>query len=305
MNVYFVARNYIKEECWKYLIDVLKVDTVFSFIDVNDMSESLRNQFGKKIVRYNRFLPNGGDVSAFIKKCVKFIIGGAARFHLVDGKSAYEDLDGFADSHYDSPDGNLRDTKDKNVMIIADMYIKRISDRFSIPIFHEVTRVLTYERDLDTYSNYHVDASMEIVFYVNNLLMKVLGTDKYRDRICFFRFGRNDEQIFMQTKWVRATVETQVQDYLVGIRAFYRYVLEELNKQYPVKFPEREKNDKRYFTSFYDMDVINEELADEEREYEEKYREDDYDPYMGYGSYERMALLEAYEGDPSNMWNTD
>jgi hypothetical protein len=40
-------------------------------------------------------------------------------------------------------------------------------------------------------------------------------------------------------------------------------------------------------------------------DYEDYDDYDDYDPYGGYGSYENWALKEAYDGDPSNMWNTD
>ena len=103
MNVYFVARDYIKENSWEYLIDVLKVDTVFSFVDVNDMSEPLRNQLGKKLIRYKRYLPEGGDISAFMKKCVNKIIEGALKIHQVDGRLTHEDLDGYLESRYNNP----------------------------------------------------------------------------------------------------------------------------------------------------------------------------------------------------------
>lgn len=299
MNVYFIARNYIKEDCWEYLIDVLKVDTVFSFIDVNEMSDSFRNQLGKKLVRYKRYLPKGGDVSAFMKKCVNNIIGGVAKIHQVDGRLQYEDLDGLSDSHYNTPVKNLRDTNDKNVMIICDMYIRELTGLISIPIFHTITRTIEYEKNPGTYSSYYVDASMETALYTYNMLKRALGTDKYRERICFIRFARNEEQLFFKTKWGYAVTKTN--DGREIERSFYKFVISQLSKNFPSQFPVKEKNGKRYLTTFYDLDKIDKERADDYTE--DAY--DDYDPYGGYGSYENWALQEAYDGDPSNLWNTD
>jgi hypothetical protein len=299
MNVYFIARNYIKEDCWEYLIDVLKVDTVFSFIDVNEMSDSFRNQLGKKLVRYKRYLPKGGDVSAFMKKCVNNIIGGAAKIHQVDGRLQYEDLDGLSDSHYNTPVKNLRDTNDKNVMIICDMYIRELTGLISIPIFHTITRTIEYEKTPGTYSSYYVDASMETALYTYNMLKRALGTDKYRERICFIRFARNEEQLFFKTKWGYAVTKTN--DGREIERSFYKFVISQLSKNFPSQFPVKEKNGKRYLTTFYDLDKIDKERADDYTE--DAY--DDYDPYGGYGSYENWALQEAYDGDPSNLWNID
>lgn len=299
MNVYFVATNYIKEDCWKYLIDVLKVETVFSFIDVNDMSESFRNQLGNKLVRYKRYLPKDGDVESFIKKCVNNIIGGAVRIHQVDGKVTAEDQDGFIDSHYNNPISNLRDTNDKNVMIVCSMYYHYFTDSFSIPIFHKIVETHEYTKSSGYVSTYITDASTRTARYTHRLLKKYLGTDKYLERICLIRFEKNNEQLYFKTKWANGITTTQ--DGRTIERSFYKFVLAELSKKYPNHFPIKEKNGKRYFTSFYDLDLI-------EREWSEQYSQDDdddYDPYGGYGSYENWALKEAYDGDPSNLWNTD
>ena len=299
MNVYFIARNYVKEDSWEYLINILKVDTVFSFIDVEDMSDSLRNQLGKKLVRYKRFLPSGGDVSAFMKKCVNNIIGGATKIHQVDGRLKYEDLDGFTESHYNSPAKNLRDTEDKNVMIVCDMYVRELTSLISIPIFHTITRTIEYEKNSGTLSTYYVDASMETALYTYNMLKRTLGTDKYRERICFVRFARNEEQIFFKTKWGYGVSKTK--DGREIERSFYKFIISQLNKKFPDQFPVKENNGKCYLTSFYDLDKINKEFSD--NSYEDDF--DDYDPYGGYGSYENWALQEAYDGDSSNLWNTD
>ena len=201
MNVYFVAKNYIKEDCFEYLIDVLKVDTVFSFIDVDLMSDSLRRQLGRKLARYKRYLPIDGDVRDFIKKCVNNIVEGAAHLHKEDGRFKYKDLDSYAKSHYDTPINNLTDTDDRNVMIICNMHYRDITLHKSVPIFHSVTRVIENERYSYNYMQYFVDASMETALYTYNKIKKSLGTDKYRERICFVRFGRNIEEIFFKTHW--------------------------------------------------------------------------------------------------------
>ena len=302
MNVYFVARNYIKENSWEYLIDVLKVDTVFSFVDVNDMSEPLRNQLGKKLIRYKRYLPEGGDISAFMKKCVNKIIEGALKIHQVDGRLTHEDLDGYLESRYNNPVRNLKYTEDKNVMIVCDMYTRELTDLITIPIFHTITRTIEYEKESGRISNYYVDASMETALYTYNTLKKYIDSDKYRERICFVRFGKNEEQLSFKTKWSNSITRTT--DGKEIERAFYKYVIAELNKKYPDHFPTTERDGKRYLTSFYDLDKIERERSNysSEEDYDDY---DDYDPYGGYGSYENWALKEAYDGDPSNMWNTD
>ena len=69
-------------------------------------------------------------------------------------------------------------------------------------------------------------------------------------------------------------------------RPFYKFVISQLSKEFPNQFPMKEKNGKRYFTSFYDLDKI-------ERDREDNYTEENYDyydPYEGYGSYENWAL---------------
>ena len=143
------------------------------------------------------------------------------------------------------------------------------------------------------------DASMETALYTYNMLKRALGTDKYRERICFIRFARNEEQLFFRTKWGYAVTKTN--DGREIERSFYKFVISQLSKNFPSQFPVKEKNGKRHLTTFYDLDKIDKERADDYTE--DAY--DDYDPYGGYGSYENWALQEAYDGDPSNLRNTD
>jgi hypothetical protein len=180
--------------------------------------------------------------------------------------------------------------------------MKEISDYLKIPVFHSVTRVLEYEDNEEYTRKYYVDASMDLALYTFNALKKYINTDKYRDRICFIRFGKDDEDLFFRTKW--GTPICRLKDGREIRRRFYKSVLYLLHKKYPEHFPIIEEDGKKYYTSFYDLKKIQSEYPPES-DYEDENSYNDYDPYMGYGSYEKMLIAEAYEGDPSYMWNND
>lgn len=298
MNVYFAARNYIKEESFEYLIKVLKVSAVFSFIDTDDMSESLKKQLGTKLTHYKRYLKKGDDVDVFIKKCVTYITSLAVRTHTVNGRLEQVDLDSFKDSKYNNPIHNLIHTEDKNVLIISDMYERYLSDSLTVPIFHSIVKEVEYTSKNDYKDVLYVDTSREIASYVFNRLRKLLDDDKYRDRICFYRLGNNKEELFFQKTW--GVPISKMPNGRIVHRRFYKYIIKELNTLFPEQFPCVHKGDKSYYTSFYNKGQIQQEYDSSQPE-----PDNDNDPYDGYGSYENWALMEAYGGDPSLKWNND
>lgn len=298
MNVYFIATDYIKEDAFEYLMKVLKVNAVFSFIDIDEMSDTLKAQLGNKLTQYNRYLKKGEDVNAFIKKCVTCISSLAVRTHKVDGRFEQVDLDSFKDSRFNNPIHNLLKTEDNNVLLLCYMYEMEISNLLSIPIFHGVIKEREYRSARGYNSVYYIDASHELSSYVYNRLRKILNDDKYRDRICFFRFGKDEEELFFRNKWgvpIRKTSDGRSVK-----RSFYKYIIKELHSAFPDRFPCIKKDGKTYYATFYDRNLIRQENS-----YYQPEPEDYNDPYEGYGSFENWALMEAYDGDPSLMWNND
>lgn len=143
-------------------MDVLKVKKVFLF---RDSSDSQVPYFGETqtIVSTKR--------EDFPDKVVYEIVNGIKKaIYTPDGDFlGYEDFDVYQNSRWSSPEYNIENTDDPNVLILG-------------TISHSADSLTPY---FEGYS-YNCDTGCEIVSHIHHILEKHLQTDKYKRRICFW-----------------------------------------------------------------------------------------------------------------------
>ena len=113
MNIYYFNVEHIISSYWKYLIDVLKISHVLSFINSNQMDEETKAQLSP----YLRLCKTNEGTKEFCDKCVYTMAN--IIYATIDEQKAKDGTEAYKDSKFYDPRDNLRKTTDKNILVIG------------------------------------------------------------------------------------------------------------------------------------------------------------------------------------------
>lgn len=245
MNIYCINPQYVKPSSWPYLIKVLKIGKVFSFIKKENIQESAKFFESLRCL----YIVQGESKPDFIKRCV-FNMANVIKQNTSQG---YMDLVRYIESNYLRPKQNLLQTDDENILILGDIY------------YNEFPNWFYFEEDDSCYGHAN-DTATEIVRFLFNILKKQLGHNHYAERICMVIIDtltlNNYIYSYKRNGWIDVSSKTKF------IKLFNHLIY----KKYPIEFPLIEENGKKKYTS-----LLNGELRqiDLKRMKEEKRREDE------------------------------
>ena len=282
MNIYFMDYRYIKPENWKYIVSVLKVTKVFCFCESNVLP---RKFFSNTSISFMHLKPgvSKGDFSENIVYALFNVIGKKVGYK---GRPiAEENISLYNDSKSDKPLHNLLNTEDHNALILGEIY-QHYNKHSTFEDYDSDYLEKRFEQGYITYDC----VGLNIIKHFLNLLRKKLGTDVFRQRICFVLIDLINGKDYLKSQ-KRELGENKSR--LVWSRIFFRdsgkngliriSILDQLYKKYPDVFPLIEKDGKKQYTPFWDTEQINEirkkwrkyceEREKEEEEEAEKERE--------------------------------
>lgn len=167
MNVLFMDYRYFRKDAWIYIVDVLKVKKVFFWGYIDEIPFSY-------LENVKVFVKNGVD--DFNTKITYDIANSVKRpINTPDGDFfGYDDFDLYENSNYSTPQENILNTEDPNILILGKV-------RQNVSAYW----VRSYFQDIIYSSIPPRDYGLDIVFHILNILKKQLKSDKYEKRICF------------------------------------------------------------------------------------------------------------------------
>lgn len=281
MNIYFISPQNIRPFDFKFIMAVLKVKKVFSFIPSHVLDKEILVALDSLDTKY---CPSPSKQLDFYKSCVCSICSKIAKTNKGDNSFQYEDMNLYEDSVNFSPKNNLLRTSDENVLILA--FCKTsMSDTGIIwtPQFHF---------DAIHEDSTRKDISREISNFSCNLLRKRLGHTKYNNRICFFKL----DEYLMKGFYYNATRNKWMEYWSVNRgkrKPFMNFISSLLYKTYPEiftvsQYAEIKRFDKPYPTleALKEYKNLLKEAEYRQEAYEKENEEEDNYPIDGF--------LEAY-----------
>lgn len=285
MNVYFISPQYIRPSDFSFLISVLKVKKIFSFIPSQSLDKEIVTTLDSLETKYCISPSKQLD---FYKSCVFSICSRIAKVNRENDSFQYEDMNLYEDSVNWSPKNNLLRTNDENVLILA--FCKTSMSSTGViwtPQFY-------FDSIIHTDSTYR-DISREISRFCCNLLRKRLGHSEYNNRICFFKLDEYLMKGFYYNAAKNKWVEYRTINSKGKRRPFMSYISSLLHKTYPEIFTISQHADKRMYDKPYPtseaLKLYKSFLIEAEKRQEEYERDDDRDDN---DDYPIDGFLEAY-----------
>lgn len=281
MNVYFISPEHIRPFDFKFLMSVLKIKKVFSFIPSLSLDKEIIATLDSLETKY---CPAPSKQIDFYKSCVFSICSKIVKTNRINNSLQYEDTNIYEDSVNFSPKNNLLKTNDDNILILA--FCKTGMSSTGViwtPQFHfDSIHQDSIKRDI----------SREISNFSCNLLKKRLRHSKYNNRICFFKL----DEYLMRGFYYNATNNKWIEYWSLNKngkrKPFMSYISSLLYRNYPEIFTVSKNADKIIYDKPYPtseaLKLYKEFLKEAENRQEDDEREenDNYYPIDGF--------LEAY-----------
>lgn len=249
MNVFFLDYRCFRNDAWSYIVQILKVNKVFSFVEPSTFCP-LCYGFADVMVKDNT-KEAMSQIAYYIANLAKKPI------YTPDGDFlGYDDLDLFQNSNCNRPENNISDTDDPNIIVLG-ILTHSVVDNSVIPHFNIIE---------------DEDSGLFIAGYTLNILNKLLCTDKYKKRISFFMadFVNIHDYITTGEEWVTRP-------------RLYNFLTWELHKKFPQIYQFRKDYTKdtyeiaNLFSEFY-----NSEKDKVERKYQKEIKILNYDDELLY-----------------------
>ena len=278
--------EHIISSYWKYLIDVLKVSHVLSFINSNQMDEETRAQLSP----YLRLCKTNNERDKeFCDKCVYKIAN--IIYATIDAQKAKDGTEAYKDSKFYAPRENLLKTEDENILVIGN--VDKSNHRNFVDIvewevvtgyeyiypdeddFYAEPRRERYEYDIP------IDAAYEIAKHLINL-MNTQGRSGYENKICHIKWNSFCNFNEKEVEWIYSyrtkgwyQYKCKLTNGTFKYNAFTNFINHSLRTTYPDVFPILEgENGKKRFTVFWDKEERKKDIERiiEEQEKEQRIR---------------------------------
>lgn len=306
MNIYFIDPRYIRPEDTPYLLEVLNIKRVYSYIPKVSLSPIMTSSIPKEIKA--TYCSNPSKQNTFLTSATISICNNILPLKKENSYSVHQDLDKGSESKVDTPYKNLTLKDDFNAIIFATCETG-IGDSGYIykPWFN-------FDKSSPNYDQ-KKEIATEMCKYCLNILRKKLGTDKYSERICFIKFDEflTRSFYFKEGKWNGFTlIKNGKKDY-----RFISHVSQMLSWEFPNAFPVKEENGINYLTKTYPTQEalaeyyqLKEISKDRRLDYynmnnpsQERYDRDTNSYYLdAYGDSMSDAEYDSYMNNSSDDW---
>ena len=170
MNVYFIDSESLNAEHFSIFVDILKIGEIYSLSPSSVKANLLIDSCGlDSILNVARNISYKYAVYRFLDKIKQSV------FHYEDCVDTFV-VDTFINSKYNNPIWNIHNCEEKNVLVL--------------------------DSERKNYFNIN-----DFPNYALNILRKYGKDDRYRQRICFYRFDeflRKNGNVFLNRRWCNA-----------------------------------------------------------------------------------------------------
>lgn len=228
MNILFIDPNYIEEKSWKYLLKVLKIKSMYSFIPYDEISDSCKNCCENI---HKHWIGKEQDKKKFADGIVFSVVNKCKRY--VSQIERYIYIPAFENSKWYTFKNNITQTEDPNVIVLT---------KTSYNTEDGVTFGFADGEEIPTC----------IARFILNLLKKYNPEYPYYEKICISKVDLvgNKWKIFRNNRFIYKTINSEKNDNFIG------YVNYLLHNGFPEKYP---IIDRKYANIFYNKDKRSKE----------------------------------------------
>lgn len=281
MNIYFFSPQHVRPFDFRFLMSVLKVKKIFSFIPPQSLDKEIVTTLDSLETKY---CPSPSKQVDFYKSCVFSICSKIAKVNRANNSLQYEDMNLYEESVNFSPKNNILKTDDENILILAFCETGMSSTGIIwTPQFHfdSIHKGSTLR-----------DISREISNFSCNLLKKRLGHSKYNNRICFFKL----DEYLMRGFYYNATNNKWIEYWSLNNKGrrnpFMKFISLLLYKTYPEVFTISQNAGKTVFDKPYPTSEALKLYKNFKKEAEN--RQEEYEKDDDNNDYPIDGFLEAY-----------
>lgn len=305
MNIYFIDPRYIRPEDTPYLLEVLSIKRVYSYIPKALLPEVMSSSIPKHIK--TTYCNNPEKQESFYKNTTISICNNIVPLKKENGRLTRPDLDYGIESKTDTPYNNLFFKDDFNAIVFATCKTGMgHNGKIYIPRFNFDNSCFLHEQKKEI--------ATETSKFCLNLLRKQLGTDKYEKRICFIKFDEflTRSFYFKDGKWNEFNLKGKDRSY-----RFISQIAQMLRWEFPEAFPVKEENGINYLVKTYptkealdEYNLIKEISNGKRADYynmnnpsQERYERDTNSYYLdAYGDSMSDAEYDNYMNNSSDDW---
>lgn len=222
MNIYFINPLYIRPADTPFLLDILQVKRIYSFIPQNSLPIEMTQHLNQLKITYREV---SHTMETFFKQTYNKILD-----TITERKTKYysqreTNNDKYSESKNNSPIENLNLKKQYNILIIANCRTKMSSTGY---IWKPQFKIKDDGKD---------EIATKIAQYCLNLSKEYLGHNKYEKRICFIKLDEYLVRAYhyqsdIYGKWAPCIYKSNDKKYL-----FMEWISLLLNQKYPQQFP--------------------------------------------------------------------
>lgn len=248
MNVYFLPYNNINDSIWPYIIKILKIKKIYSFVPMRQIPDGEL----KRLLRENGISKR----SATKANCEHIIYSIVENISNYNENGMLGDNDSYKDSSCLQTILNIKNTDDPNIAFIGKVVCRpEYRCGYSDWCFEDIIDTMEVEGN----TRYR-DVSLKVARGVRNMLKKRLGDDKYTQRISFYRFCSGNEELLIE-KGFWMPPHPKGSQYKVDM---HNWVSNYVKRQMKIQFPETCADGKRI--AFWNEDIEEDIKADRDTE---------------------------------------